>query len=144
VSATVRQMLAIGGAVHAIVPSATVLDALQLMAAENLGAVLIMKDDVLLGIFTERDYARKVVLKGRHSKDTPIGEVMTDKLVVIDPTWTADQCMALMDEQHIRHLPVLDGKTVVGVISIRDAVRAVVSEQRFTIRQLQNYINQTT
>ena len=137
-------MLAIGGAVHAIAPSATVLDALQLMATENLGAVLIMKDDVLLGIFTERDYARKVVLKGRHSKDTPIGGVMTDKLVVIDPTWTADQCLALMDEQHIRHLPVLEGTKVVGVISIRDAVRAVVSEQRFTIRQLENYITQTT
>jgi CBS domain-containing protein len=137
-------MLAVGGAVHSITPSATVLDALQLMADKNLGAVLIMKDDVLLGIFTERDYARKVVLKDRNSKDTPIGEVMTDKLVVIDRTWTADQCMALMDEQHIRHLPVLDGKNVVGVISIRDAVRAVVSEQRFTIRQLQNYITQTT
>lgn len=143
-SATVHQMLAVGGAVHAITPSATVLDALKVMADKNLGAVLIMKDGVLLGIFTERDYARKVVLKGRNSKDTLIGDVMTDKLVVIDRTWTADQCMALMDEQHIRHLPVLDGNTVVGVISIRDAVRAVVSEQQFTIRQLQNYITQTT
>jgi len=144
VSATVHQMLTVGGAVHAVAPSATVLEALKLMADKNLGAVLVMKDDVLLGIFTERDYARKVVLKGRNSKDTPIGEVMTDKLVVIDRTWTADQCMALMDEQHIRHLPVLDGNTVVGVISIRDAVRAIVSEQSFTIRQLQNYITQTT
>jgi CBS domain-containing protein len=144
VSATVHQMLAVGGAVHAIAPSATVLDALKVMADKNLGAVLVMKDDVLLGIFTERDYARKVVLKGRNSEGTPIGEVMTDKIVVIDRTWTADQCMALMDEQHIRHLPVLDGNTVVGVISIRDAVRAVVSEQSFTIRQLQNYITQTT
>jgi CBS domain-containing protein len=144
VSATVHQMLATGGAVHAVAPSATVLESLQLMADENLGAVLVMKDDVLLGIFTERDYARKVVLKGRSSKVTPVGEVMTDKLVVIDRTWTADQCMALMDDLHIRHLPVLDGSKVVGVISIRDAVRAIVSEQRFTIRQLQNYITQTT
>lgn len=142
-SATVRQMLVLGGAVHAIAPAAPVLDALQLMADKNLGAVLVMENDLLLGIFTERDYARKVVLRGRSSRNTPIGEVMTDKLVVIDRDWTADQCLALMDEQHIRHLPVLDGKTVVGVISIRDAVRAVIDEQRFTIGQLVNYITKS-
>ena len=139
---TVRQMLTTGGAVHAMPPAATVFDALRLMADANVGAVLIMEGERLAGIFTERDYARKVVLAGRKSSDTPIGDVMTGRLVTIDPTWTADQCMALMYEQHIRHLPVLEHGKVVGVISIRDAVRAVVDEQRFTIRQLEKYITQ--
>ena len=139
---TVRQMLARGGAVHAVTPATTVLDALRLMADKNIGAVLVMDGDSLAGIFTERDYARKVVLKGKNSKDTPIGEVMTGRLVTIDPTWTAGQCMALMDEQHIRHLPVLEDGRVAGVISIRDANRAVVEEQQFAIRQLENYISQ--
>ena len=140
---TVRQMLTVGGAVHSMAPSATVYSALQLMADVNVGAVLIMEGDALRGIFTERDYARKVVLAGRNSKDTPIGEVMTGRLITIDPTWTADQCMALMYEQHIRHLPVLEGGKVIGVISIRDANRAVVEEQKFAIRQLENYISQS-
>lgn len=140
---TVRQMLSRGGTVHSVTPSSTVLDALKLMADHNVGAVLVMEGDTLAGIFTERDYARKVILKGKSSRDTLIGEVMTGRLITIDPTWTAGQCMALMDEQHIRHLPVLDGDTVVGVISIRDANRAVVEEQKFAIRQLENYISQS-
>jgi len=139
---TVRQMLARGGAVHTVTPATTVFDALRLMADRNIGAVLVMDGDTLAGIFTERDYARKVVLKGQNSKDTPVGEVMTGRLVTIDPTWTAGQCMALMDEQHIRHLPVLEEGKVAGVISIRDANRAVVAEQQFAIRQLENYISQ--
>ena len=139
---TVRQMLARGGAVHTVTPATTVFDALRLMADRNIGAVLVMDGDTLAGIFTERDYARKVVLKGKNSKDTPVGEVMTGRLVTIDPTWTAGQCMALMDEQHIRHLPVLEEGKVAGVISIRDANRAVVAEQQFAIRQLENYISQ--
>jgi CBS domain-containing protein len=128
---------------HCVSPASTVLDALKLMADENVGAVLVMNGDTLAGIFTERDYARKVVLKGKISKDTTIGEVMTGRLVTVDPTWTAGQCMALMDEQHIRHLPVLENGRVVGVISIRDANRAVVEEHKFTIRQLENYISQS-
>ena len=139
---TVRQMLARGGAVHAVSPATTVLDALRIMADRNIGAVLVMDGDSLAGIFTERDYARKVVLLGKNSRETPVGEVMTGRLVTIDPTWTAGQCMALMDEQHIRHLPVLEEGTVAGVISIRDANRAVVEEQQFAIRQLENYISQ--
>ena len=139
---TVRQMLARGGAVHTVTPATTVFDALRLMADRNIGAVLVMDGDTLAGIFTERDYARKVVLKGKNSKDPPVGEVMTGRLVTIDPTWTAGQCMALMDEQHIRHLPVLEEGKVAGVISIRDANRAVVEEQQVAIRQLENYISQ--
>ena len=140
---TVRQMLARGGTMHSVSPAATVLDALTLMADKNVGAVLVMNGDALAGIFTERDYARKVVLKGKSSRETTIGEVMTGRLVTVDPTWTAGQCMALMDEQHIRHLPVLENGKVVGVISIRDANRAVVEEQKFAIRQLENYISQS-
>jgi CBS domain-containing protein len=127
---------------HTVSPTSTVLEALTLMADENVGAVLVMNGDTLVGIFTERDYARKVVLKGKSSNSTTIGDVMTGRLVTVDPTWTAGQCMALMDEQHIRHLPVLEQGRVVGVISIRDANRAVVEEQRFAIRQLENYISQ--
>lgn len=128
---------------HSVSPASTVFDALKLMADENVGAVLVMNGDTLAGIFTERDYARKVVLKGKISRETTIGEVMTGRLVTVDPTWTAGQCMALMDEQHIRHLPVLENGRVVGVISIRDANRAVVEEQKFAIRQLENYITQS-
>jgi CBS domain-containing protein len=135
-------MLAVGGAMHTVSPTSTVRDALTLMADKNVGAVLVMSGDTLVGIFTERDYARKVVLKGKSSNTTTIDDVMTGRLVTIDPTWTAGQCMALMDEQHIRHLPVLEQGRVVGVISIRDANRAVVEEQRFAIRQLENYISQ--
>jgi CBS domain-containing protein len=127
---------------HTVSPTSTVRDALTLMADKNVGAVLVMSGDTLVGIFTERDYARKVVLKGKSSNTTTIDDVMTGRLVTIDPTWTAGQCMALMDEQHIRHLPVLEQGRVVGVISIRDANRAVVEEQRFAIRQLENYISQ--
>ena len=142
-SATVRQMLAGRSAIISVAPATTVFEALQRMAERNVGAVLVMSDGRLVGIFTERDYARKVVLKGKNSKDTPVGEVMTGRLVTIDPTWTAGQCMALMDEQHIRHLPVLEEGKVAGVISIRDANRAVVEEQQFAIRQLENYITQS-
>jgi CBS domain-containing protein len=143
VSATVRQMLAGRGPVISVSPSATVFEALQRMADNNVGAVLVMSGDRLAGIFTERDYARKVVLRGLSSKSTPVGDLMTGKVYTVDTAWTADQCMALMTEQHIRHLPVVEGGRVLGVISIGDAVKAVVDEQHFVIGQLVNYITQT-
>jgi CBS domain-containing protein len=143
VSATVRQMLAGRGPVLSVSPMTTVFEALQRMADGNVGAVLVMDGDRVAGIFTERDYARKVALRGLNSKQTPIGELMTGKLITVDQSWTADQCMALMNEHHIRHLPVTEGSQVIGVISIRDAVKAVVDEQRFVIGQLTNYITQT-
>jgi CBS domain-containing protein len=102
-----------------------------------------MSDGRLVGIFTERDYARKVALRGLNSKYTLIGELMTGRLVTVDQSWTADQCMALMTEHHIRHLPVVDGDQVLGVVSIGDAVKAVVDEQHFVIGQLTSYITQT-
>jgi len=143
VSATVRQMLAGRGAIISVAPATTVFEALRRMAEHNVGAVLVMSDGRLVGIFTERDYARKVALRGLNSKYTLIGELMTGRLVTVDQSWTADQCMALMTEHHIRHLPVLEGDAVVGVVSIGDAVKAVVDEQHFVIGQLTNYISQT-
>jgi CBS domain-containing protein len=118
-----------------------VLDALRLMAERNVGAALVVESDRLVGIVTERDYARKVALKGKRSSDTPVSEVMTSPVISIDQGWTADQCMVLMDEKHIRHLPVLDEGRLVGVISIRDAVRAIITAQQYTIQELEKYIS---
>jgi len=129
--------------VISVAPSTTVFEALQRMADHNIGALLVMNGDRLAGIFSERDYARKVVLRGLTSKDTTVGDLMTGKVITVGPEWTADQCMALMTEHHIRHLPVLEGDRVLGVISIGDAVKAVVDDQHFVIGQLTNYISQT-
>jgi len=143
VSATVRQMLAGRGPVISVAPSTTVFEALQRMAEHNIGAVLVMSGERLAGIFSERDYARKVVLRGLNSRNTPVGDLMTGTVITVDQSWTADQCMAAMTKHHIRHLPVLEGDTVLGVISIGDAVKAVVDEQRYEIGQLVRYITQT-
>lgn len=140
-SATVRQMLAGRGPIISVGPATTVFESLQRMAERNVGAVLVMEGDRLVGIFTERDYARKVVLRGLNSKNTPVGDLMTGKLITVNQSWTADQCMALMTEHHIRHLPVLEGDQVLGVVSIGDAVKAVVDEQHFVIGQLTSYIS---
>jgi CBS domain-containing protein len=136
-------MLAGRGPIVSVDPATTVFEALQRMADSNIGAVLVMSDGRLVGIFTERDYARKVVLRGLNSRNTPVGDLMTGKLVTVNQSWTADQCMALMTEHHIRHLPVVEGDQVLGVISIGDAVKSVVDEQHFVIGQLVNYITQT-
>jgi CBS domain-containing protein len=140
-STTIRQMLTQRAQVISVGPTAKVLDALKLMADLNVGAVLIIDGGRLVGIFSERDYARKVVLKGKASADTAVSDVMTSSLITIDPGWTADQAMVLMDEKHIRHLPVIEGDRVLGVISIRDVVHAVIAEQRFTIKELEKYIS---
>ena len=137
---TVRQMLAGKTGVFAVSPDDTIYDALLLMADKNVGAVLVMAGQDIRGIFSERDYARKVILLGKTSRTTPIREIMTTTVVCVDPAWTADQCMALMTDKHIRHLPVVEQGRVVGVISIGDAVRAVVDEQQFTIRALEQYL----
>ncbi|MCL4812437.1 MAG: CBS domain-containing protein [Vicinamibacteraceae bacterium] len=137
---TVRQMLVGKHEVYAVSPRDTVLTALGVMAQQNIGAVLVLDGGDLSGIFSERDYARKVVLQGKASKDTPVAEVMTTRVVSIAPDWTAEQCMALMTDRRIRHLPVLDGDRLVGVISIGDVVRAVVREQEDHIHHLEHYI----
>lgn len=136
----VKQMLAKKPDIYSVRPDTTVLDALRLMAEKNIGAVLVLDGDKLAGIFSERDYARKVVLHGKTSKDTPVREIMSTHLVTTDPSATSGQCMALMTEARVRHLPVLENERVVGVISIGDVVKAVVEEQEFTIHQLENYI----
>jgi CBS domain-containing protein len=137
---TVRRMLSGKGDVYAVGPGDTVYDALRLMADRNIGAVLVLSDQKIEGIFSERDYARKVVLLGKTSKETPVREIMTIDVISVDPDWTAEQCMALMTEKRVRHLPVVENERVVGVISIGDVVRTVVDEHRFTIKSLEGYI----
>lgn len=124
-----------------IAPEASVLDALKLMAEKEIGALVVLEGEKLAGIFSERDYARKVILHGKSSKDTPVREIMTHKVVCVGPDQTVEDCMALMTDKRIRHLPVLEDKRVLGVISIGDVVKEVISEQRFVIEQLEQYIH---
>jgi CBS domain-containing protein len=139
-SVTVRSMLRGKSSVHSVAPDDTVFDALRLMADKNIGAVLVRSDQTLEGIFSERDYARKVILVGKTSKDTLVREIMTTQVICVEPAWTAEQCMALMTDKRIRHLPVMEQGELIGVISIGDVVRAVVDEQQFTINSLERYI----
>jgi CBS domain-containing protein len=127
--------------VVSVTPSTTVLDALKVMADKEIGAVIVIDDGHLVGIFSERDYARKVVLQGKASKDTPVREIMTDKVVCVRPEQTIEDCMGLMTDRRIRHLPVLDHKKVIGVISIGDVVKEMLSEKEFVIKQLESYIH---
>jgi CBS domain-containing protein len=139
---TVEQMLE-GKAQRllSVAPDTTVYDALKLMAEHEVGALVVLDGERLAGIFSERDYARKVVLFGKASKETMVREIMTHKVLCVRPEQTVDQCMALMTDKKVRHLPVLDHKKVTGVISIGDVVKEVISEQRFMIEQLENYIH---
>ena len=139
-SATVRDMLRGKSTVYSVGPGETVFAALRLMADKNIGAVLVRSDQKIDGILSERDYARKVILLGKTSRETLVSEIMTTRVVSVDPDWTADRCMALMTEKRVRHLPVMDQGRLVGIVSIGDVVRAVVDEQKFTIDSLQRYI----
>jgi len=123
-------------------PDATVFDALKLMAEKDVGALVVLEGEKLAGIFSERDYARKIILLGKSSKETLVREIMTDKVLCVRPEQTVQQCMALMTEKRIRHLPVLDHKKVIGIISIGDVVKETISEQKFIIEQLESYIHQ--
>ncbi|MEC3878923.1 CBS domain-containing protein [Parapedobacter sp. 10938] len=127
--------------VHAVSPDASVLEALKIMMEKNISALLVMtENEQLKGIFTERDYARKIILQGKSSKDTAISEVMTRDPHTITPDEAIDQCMQLMTNNHFRHLPVLEGTFVVGIISIGDLVKSIIEDQQQTISQLQSYI----
>lgn len=126
--------------VHAVGPTVSVLEALSIMMEKNISALLVTEEGRLKGIFTERDYARKIILKGKSSKETAISEVMTANPHTITPDEAVDQCMQLMTNNHFRHLPVLEGETVVGIISIGDLVKSIIEDQQQTISQLQNYI----
>ena len=139
---TVRQLLAAkGNEVVSITPDAPVFHALKVMADKGIGAVLVLDGAHVVGIMSERDYARKVILQGKSSHDTPVREIMTERVVYARPEHTVPECMALMTSKRIRHLPVLDGERLVGVLSIGDLVKATISEQEFIIRQLENYIH---
>jgi CBS domain-containing protein len=139
-AATVRDMLRGKSAIYSVKPSDSVFDALRMMADKNIGAVIVRSDEKIEGIFSERDYARKVILLGKTSRETFVSEIMTTQVICVEPGWTAEQCMALMTERRIRHLPVVEQGRIMGVISIGDVVRAVVDEQQFTIDSLQRYI----
>ena len=138
---TVRSILQNKGReVHSIPPEATVYDALQLMAEKNAGALLVIGEGKLLGIISERDYARKGILQGRMSKQTPVSEVMVSPAVVATMESTVEECMRLMTENRVRHLPIVDRDKVVGVVSIGDLVKSIISAQAETIDRLQDYI----
>ena len=138
---TVRQLLeSKAPEVFAIGPDQPVLDAIKLMADKRIGALLVMQGGRLVGILSERDYARKIVLHGRSSATTPVSEIMTGQVVSVGLDDTADRCMQLVTDRRIRHLPVLDGDAVLGVVSIGDLVKAVIEDQQVEIDQLQRYI----
>ena len=128
-------------AVHAIGPDDTVFNALQRMADKGIGALLVMQGDAIVGIVTERDYARKIVLKGRTSALTQVRDVMTASVMFVQPAQTSEECMALMTDNRLRHLPVLADGKVIGMISIGDLVKDIISEQQFVIQQLEHYIS---
>jgi CBS domain-containing protein len=138
---TVRSLLnAKGKAVWALPPDATVYEAIELMAEKGVGAVLVISEGKLAGILSERDYARKVILQGRSSKDTLLREIMSCPVLTVDPGATVDECMRIVTEHRIRHLPVMEGERVVGIVSIGDLVRSIISAQAATIDQLHSYI----
>jgi len=128
-------------AVVTVSPELSVLEAIKILAAENIGAAVVMSGDRLAGIFSERDYTRKVILKGRSSDSTRVEEIMTANVVVVSPRTKARDCMALMTEKGIRHLPVVDEGRVIGMVSIRDIVSDIIADQDFTIEQLEHYIS---
>ena len=128
-------------AVHSIAPSASVLDALKSMAELRIGALLVMEGKDIVGILTERDYARKIALMGRTSLTTLVSDVMTTAVMYVEPTQTSEECMALMTQNRLRHLPVVDDGMVIGMISIGDLVKDIISEQQFIIEQMKHYIS---
>jgi len=139
---TVRQLLdQKGREILSIDPSATVFDAVAKMAERDVGSLVVMDDDEIVGMITERHYARNVVLKGKTSPATPISDIMERNVVVVQPEQSVEQCMAIMTDKRIRHLPVVDGEKLIGVISIGDLVKSIVGDQKFTIGQLEHYIH---
>jgi CBS domain-containing protein len=138
---TVQSLLQVkGNAVWTIAPNASVFEALKLMADKNVGALLVLEGGELAGVISERDYARKVVLRGRSSVDTPVRDIMTADVISVRPDQTVEECMALMTDRRIRHLPVVADGRLIGVISIGDVVKSIITDQGFMIEQLTSYI----
>ena len=139
---TLRQLLqAKGGVVHSIAPDARVIDALKLMADRDIGALVVIDGKRLAGILSERDYARKVILKGKSSHDILVREIMTEKVLTVKPDETVGECMALMTSKRVRHLPVVEGDQLIGLLSIGDLVKEVIAAQEQTIKELETYIH---
>lgn len=140
--ATVSQILKskTDNTVHTIAPTASVFDAVKLMADKNIGAVVVADAGRIVGLVTERDYARKVVLMSKSSRDIPVSEIMTAQVKCVSPERSSEECLAVMTENRFRHLPVLEGGKLVGLVSIGDLVKDVISEQKFQIEQLQHYV----
>ena len=129
-----------GGTIWCLHPQETVYDALKTLSEKDVGALMVMNDGLLVGVFSERDYTRKIALAGKASRDTRVEEIMTSTVLTVSPKTTTDECMALMSQKKIRHLPVVDGVTVLGMISIRDIMDDLLKDREETISQLQNYI----
>ena len=139
---SLKQLLdAKGNQLHSIRPDAKVIDALRLMAEKDIGALVVMEGGKLVGILSERDYARKVILHGKSSQDVLVRDIMTPNVVTVDPSKTVEACMALVTQRRIRHLPVCEQERVIGVVSIGDLVKEVIAEQEQTIKQLESYIH---
>ena len=132
-----------GNQIWSIEPKTTIFEALEIMSEKEIGALLVMEEEKLVGIFSERDYARKVILKGKSSKNTPVGELMTKKVFYIDPQKTISDCMAMMTAKRIRHVPVIEDEKVIGIITIGDVVNQIITEQEVTIHHLESYITGT-
>ncbi len=129
-----------GNRVFTITPNITVFEALKILAEKNIGALVVTEQEKVVGIFSERDYARKIILKGKSSIDTTVSELMTTNVLYVAPSDSIDECMALMSENHIRHLPVIEEEKLVAVISIGDVVKHIIKHQKFQIRELEKYI----
>ncbi len=127
--------------VHSVTPTTSMFEAITLMAEKNIGALLVIDGETIRGIVSERDYARKIVLAGRSSRETPVADVMTSPVMYVGPTATTQECMALMTGKRLRHLPVMENGKLLGLISIGDLVKDIISEQNFMIEQLQHYIS---
>jgi CBS domain-containing protein len=139
---TISEILSNKGTnVWSVSPTATVYDAIQMMADKNIGALLVTEGETLVGIISERDYTRKVALKGKSSKQTAVREILSGKIVEVGPTQTVEECLRLMTDHHVRHLPVLEDGKIIGIVSIGDLVNWVISAQHATINQLQTYIS---
>jgi CBS domain-containing protein len=130
-----------GSGIYSVAPGDSVLDAIRLMAEKHIGALLVLRDGALVGIVSERDYARKVILKDRSSRDTAVADIMSSPVITVGPNATLDECMRTVTDHRVRHLPVIDGAKIIGVLSIGDLVKAVIDEQAREIEQLQSYIS---
>ena len=139
---TVQQLLGEKGHdIESIHPDDSVFDAIQKLANANIGSLMVVEDDRPVGIFTERDYARNVILKGKSSPTTPVRDIMTTRVIYVQPEQTVEECMAIMTDKHIRHLPVLEDENLIGMISIGDLVKSIIADQKYTIEQLEQFIH---